>query len=148
MSKVKLGNSIASIHPIERGKKLKRPLIGSFIQAGFPSPATDYIEKSLDLNEYLIEHPAATYFIRVDGYSMINAGINPDDILIVDRAIEASNNKIVIAVYDGELTVKRLAVRKGIYYLVPENPQFDEIKITGEVEFSIWGVVTFIIHKA
>ncbi len=148
MNQLKLGDSIASIHQLEKGKKLSRPLIGSFIQAGFPSPATDYIEKSLDLNEFLIEHPAATYFIRVDGYSMLNAGINPDDILIVDRAIEASNNKIVIAVYDGELTVKKLKIREGVYYLVPENSQYNEIQITGEVDFSIWGVVTFIIHKA
>jgi DNA polymerase V len=148
MSKIKSGVEILSIHPARTEKKLPLPLIGSSIQAGFPSPATDYIEKSLDLNEHLITHPSATYFIRVDGFSMINAGINPGDILIVDRALEPSHNKIIIAVYDGELTVKRLVIRNGVYFLVPENEQFQEIEITENNEFSVWGVVTYIIHKA
>ncbi|MDP8231846.1 MAG: translesion error-prone DNA polymerase V autoproteolytic subunit [Candidatus Zophobacter franzmannii] len=145
--KITVSSEIGAIHPLDNSSKLPRPLLGPIIQAGFPSPAQDYIEKALDLNEFLIQHPSATYFIRVDGYSMTNAGINPGDILIVDRSLEPAHNKIIIAVFDGELTVKRLVIRKGIYYLSPENDQFPELEITEDTDFSVWGVVTFVIHK-
>ncbi|MCB5251202.1 MAG: translesion error-prone DNA polymerase V autoproteolytic subunit [Candidatus Cloacimonetes bacterium] len=126
----------------------QRPFIGSLVPAGFPSPAQDYIESVLDLNELLIQHPAATYFVRVEGYSMINSGINPNDILIVDRSLEAADGKVVIAVLEGEFTVKRLQInKKGEYYLMPDNDAYKPIKITNEMDFSIWGVVTNVIHK-
>lgn len=145
---LKTDGSIKKIFSFEYLKSVKRPLIGFRVPAGFPSPAQDYIEDVLDLNEYLIQHPAATYFIRVEGCSMINAGIHPDDILIVDRSLEASSNKIVIAVLDGELTVKRLFIDKfGNYFLMPENPDFKPIRINENTAFSIWGVVTNVIHK-
>lgn len=139
--------SIKAIYSFHPGKKLLRPLMGSKIAAGFPSPAQDYIEGKLDLNEHLITHAASTFFVRVDGYSMMGAGILPDDILVVDRAIEASNNRIVIAIVDGELTVKRLNIEGDDYYLVPENEEFPSIHIHEGVDFTIWGVVTFVIHK-
>ena len=126
---------------------LKCPLIGIQIPAGFPSPAQDYIEENLDLNEYLIEHPMATYFVKVEGYSMINAEIYPGDILIVDRAVEPVHKKIVIAIVDGELTVKRLLSEKGKWYLAPDNPEFESIEINEDMNFKIWGVVTYAIHK-
>lgn len=144
---IRSDGSIKSIHSFQAVKRLKRPLIGTQVPAGFPSPAQDYIEGSLDLNEHLITHPASTFFIRVDGYSMINAGIFPDDILIVDRSLEAVNNRIVIAVLDGELTVKRLKIIQGIYYLCPENRDFEPICITDDIDFNIWGVVTYVIHR-
>ncbi|MBN1327173.1 MAG: translesion error-prone DNA polymerase V autoproteolytic subunit [Candidatus Cloacimonetes bacterium] len=139
--------TIAGIFSFEPGARLYRPLIGTEIPAGFPSPAQDYIESSLDLNRYLITHPTATFFVKVQGLSMVNAGINPDDILIVDRSLEPSHNRIVIAVLDGELTVKRLRIKGERWFLVPENPEFSELEVTEEREFSIWGVVTYAIHK-
>ena len=121
--------------------------MSSKVSAGFPSPAQDYIEGKLDLNEFLIVHPASTFFVRVDGYSMQGAGILPDDILIVDRALEATNKHIVIAIVDGELTVKRLQIIGKKYWLVPENDEFEPIPIEEGMDFIIWGVVTYIIHK-
>ncbi len=140
--------SVKAIYSLAKGKKLCRPLMAFKIPAGFPSPAQDYIEGKLDLNEYLIAHPASTFFVRVDGYSMQGAGILPDDILIVDRALEAANNQIVIAVVDGELTVKRLKINGNEWFLVPENPDYQPIPITEGMEFTIWGIVTYVIHKA
>ncbi len=119
----------------------------SRVQAGFPSPADDYVEKTLDLNEHLITHPAATFFLRVAGDSMIGAGIHNNDILIVDRSLQAKHNSIVIAVLNGELTVKRLKIKKGTYSLVPENPAYAEIIIKEEMEFVVWGVVTSVVHQ-
>ncbi len=124
------------------------PMIGAVVPAGFPSPAQDYIEDVLDLNELLIQHPAATYFVRVEGYSMLNAGIYPEDILIVDRSLDAVNGKIVIAVVDGEFTVKRLRIDKnGVCFLMPENADYEPVRIHEGMDFSIWGVVTNVIHK-
>lgn len=123
------------------------PICISSVEAGFPSPAEDYMEGSLDLNRHLVKHPAATFFVRVSGDSMINAGIHPGDILIVDRSLEATDKKIVIAVIDGELTVKRLRYRKGLIFLEPENENYHPITITGEKSLEIWGVVTNVIHK-
>ncbi|MCB5231058.1 MAG: translesion error-prone DNA polymerase V autoproteolytic subunit [Candidatus Cloacimonetes bacterium] len=117
------------------------------IPAGFPSPAQDYIEGTLDLNEFLISHPASTYFVRVEGNSMINAGIFPDDLLIVDRSLEPSHNKVVIALVDGELTVKRLKVIDGRYILAPENEDYEPIEVEEWMDMLVWGVVTYVIHK-
>jgi len=141
------GDTISDIYRCRQEADLARPLIGSEIAAGFPSPAQDYIEETLDLNQHLISHPMATFFVRVDGYSMVNAGIYPGDILIVDRALEPAHKKIVIAIVDGELTVKRLYREKGKWFLAPENPEFEPIELTGDMSFKIWGVVTYAIHK-
>lgn len=146
-AKLRNDGSVKAIYSLQEGKKLFRPLMSSKISAGFPSPAQDYIEGKLDLNEYMIAHPASTFFVRVDGYSMVDAGIMPDDILVVDRALEAVNNKIVIAVIDGELTVKRLKILADEYYLVPENKDYPPIQIKEGMDFTIWGVVTFVIHQ-
>jgi len=139
--------SIKSIHGFHSEKRILRPLIGTQIPAGFPSPAQDYVEGTLDLNELLLTHPYSTFFVRVDGYSMINAGIFPDDILIVDRSLEAVHNKIVIAVVNGELTVKRLRIEEDRYWLYPENAEFNGFEVTEDIDFYVWGVVTYVIHK-
>lgn len=128
-------------------KGYKIPLYSSKVQAGFPSPADDYIEQHLDLNNYLIKHPAATFFVRATGLSMINAGIYPDDILVVDRSLDPSNGKIVIAAIDGQLTVKRLRKTRTETFLDSENPTFKTIKIQEESDVVIWGVVTNVLHK-
>lgn len=120
----------------------KLPLYQSKVQAGFPSPADDYIEDILDLNEYLIKHPAATFMVRATGDSMIGAGIHSGNILIVDRSIEAKHGKIVIAVVDGELTVKRLYKKNSVIKLQAENPSYPDILISNDNDTMIWGVVT------
>ena len=120
----------------------------SLIHAGFPSPADDYVDKVLDLNELVIAHPAATFFVRVSGESMINAAICENDVLVVDRSIEAFDRAIVVALLDGEFTVKRFRKTRDAVYLLPENPKYKPIKITESTDFQVWGVVTYIIHKA
>ena len=137
-----------SFFPLADRPRLALPLYLSPVAAGFPSPAEDYIEKKLDLNEQLIRNPAATFFVRVDGDSMRDAGIASGDILVVDRSQEVRNNAIVIAAVNGELTVKRLKKARSRLWLVPENPDFPVLEIGPETQFDVWGVVTYIIHKA
>jgi len=115
------------------------------VHAGFPSPADDYKENKLDLNELVIRHPEATFYVRVSGDSMRQAGIDAGDILVVDRSMMAAHNAIVVAMLDGEFTIKRFVQRGEQLYLVPENPQYAPIKIEGEMEFQVWGVVTYCI---
>ncbi len=138
---------ITGIFGFEKRTKLDLPLFVTGISAGFPSPADDYIDRKLDLNELLITHPAATFFVRVEGNSMINAGIHSGDILVVDRALEPNNNNIVLAILDGEFTVKRIKKLKNDLYLTPENPDFESIKIDEETNFEVWGVVTYVVHS-
>ncbi len=138
---------VTGIFGFEKRTKLDLPLFVTGISAGFPSPADDYIDRKLDLNELLITHPAATFFVRVEGNSMINAGIHSGDILVVDRALEPNNNNIVLAILDGEFTVKRIKKLKNDLYLTPENPDFEPIKIDEETNFEVWGVVTYVVHS-
>ena len=128
-------------------QKLKLPLFSSAVSAGFPSPADDYIEKPLDLNEHLVTNPPATFFVRVSGQSMIDAGIHDGDLLIVDRSLEPRDNSVVIASIFGELTVKRIRKRAGRLFLVPDNNAYEPIEISGETELHIWGVCKHVIHS-
>jgi len=138
---------INAIHSFEASSGVARPLAQSYVPAGFPSPADDYIERRLDLNEHLIRHPAATFFVRVTGDSMTGAGISSGDLLVVDRSLEPVDNSVVIAGVDGELTVKRIRKQKGRVYLVPDNDGYEPIEIKEEMNFEIWGVATSVIHK-
>lgn len=117
------------------------------VSAGFPSPADDYQEKKLDLNEYLIRRPASTFFVKVKGDSMHGASIHDGDLLIVDRSVSAADNKIVIGVVNGEFTVKRIRKRGAKIFLLPENPEFSPIELKEGMDFSIWGVVMYVIHR-
>jgi len=128
-------------------KKIELTLFSQGVSAGFPSPADDFIDKNLDLNEFLIKHPAATYLLKVSGNSMIDAGINSGDILIVDRSIEPTDNKIVVAIIDGEFTLKRFRKIDNKIYLYPENSKYRPIEIKEGMDCQIWGVVTFVIHQ-
>ncbi|MFA6321913.1 MAG: translesion error-prone DNA polymerase V autoproteolytic subunit [Candidatus Buchananbacteria bacterium] len=123
------------------------PLYLSPVAAGFPSPAEDFIEDRLDLNLYLIKNQPATFLVKVQGHSMIGAGINEGDILVVDKSLPSQDGKIVIAVLDGELTVKRLKKIKNQLYLMPENPDYQPIEIKKESELMIWGVVVGVVRK-
>jgi DNA polymerase V len=115
------------------------------VPAGFPSPADDYTDGQLDLNELLIQRPEATFFVRVEGDSMVGAGIHSGDLLIVDRSAEATGGEVVVAAIDGELTVKRVCRRDGALWLVAENDAYPPIEVT--TELVIWGVVEHVIHK-
>lgn len=128
-------------------KQMSIPLYFTWISAGFPSPADDYIDKKLDLNEYLVKHPAATFFVKVSGDSMVRAGINNGDILIVDRALEPTHNKIIVAVVDGEFSVKRLKKTGNRLFLAPENNNYPVIEVKDGMNFEVWGVVTNVIHQ-
>jgi len=123
------------------------PRMSYSVRAGFPSPADDYVEKQIDLNEELIQHREATFFLRVRGHSMIGAGIDDGDELIVDRAIMPEHNRIVVAAVDNELTVKRFYQRNGVVKLLAENPQYPDIEFKSEQEMVIWGVVTKVIKS-
>ena len=132
-------------HPLAR-TYYRFPLYTCPVSAGFPSPAEDYLEGKLDLNEFLVKHPAATFFVRVSGDSMIRAGIHPGDLLIVDRALEATDGRVIIAVVNGELLVKRLHIKGKYFSLIADNPNYPPLQITAETEFQTWGVVTNVIH--
>jgi DNA polymerase V len=136
------------IFKAEGATVLPLPLSDANVPAGFPSPAEGYLDKSLDLNEFLIAHPAATFFVRVAGDSMRDAGILSGDILIVDRSLTPSDNKIVVAIINSEFTVKRLRLGEGRISLVPENPSYPILDVKEGTDFQIWGVVTYVIHKA
>jgi DNA polymerase V len=124
----------------------KRPLYQSAVPAGFPSPADSETEEMLDLNERLVKHPAATFFVRVSGSSMIRAGIHHDDILIVDRSLEPVPGKIVVAAINGELTVKRLVKEGEAVQLIAENDGYPPITVSESSDLRIWGVVTTVVH--
>ncbi len=126
---------------------LRIPFVKEGVSAGFPSPAADFMETSIDLNKELSENPLATFYIKVKGNSMIDAGINDKDVLVVDRSLEPQNNKIAICFIDGEFTVKRILVEQNCLYLMPENPTYSPIKVTEENELIIWGMVTYVIKK-
>ncbi len=120
----------------------------SSISAGFPSPAENYSEETLDLNELCINNPPATFFVRVSGESMVNAGIFPGDILVVDRSLEAVSDKIVVVAVEGEFTVKRLLIKSTEdVWLVPENDDMSPMQLAPSADTYVWGVVTFVIHQ-
>lgn len=126
----------------------KFPFYGSGLPAGFPSPADDHLEHQLDLHELLVEHPEATFFVRIEGDSMIDAGMHSGDILIVDRSLTPSHEKIVVALLNGEFTVKRLLIKGKKVILAAENPRYLPMEIQEEADFQVWGVVTYVIHRS
>lgn len=125
---------------------LSLPLFASRVPAGAPVPADDLRERDIDLNQHLVHHPDSTFLVTVKGDSMIDAGIHDGDLLVVDRALEPKPGKVVVAVVNGELTVKRLAKSGKTILLVPENPAYRPIEVDEEASFFIWGVVTNVIH--
>lgn len=123
---------------------LPLPIVASRVAAGFPSPAEDWLDEKLDLNQLLIQRPSATFFVRVEGDSMLGAGIHPGDLLVVDRGLKATDGRVILAVINGEFTVKRLRLNPA--RLVAENRAFPDLLITEEQSFEVWGVVTNVIH--
>ena len=128
-------------------KKLRIPLLNDSVSAGFPSPADDYTEENIDLNEHLISNPFSTFFLRVKGESMINAGIKDKDLIIVDKSLIAKPGDIVIAMIDGEFTIKRLSIENDELYLKAENHNYPDFSFKDHIDVQIWGVVIYSIHS-
>lgn len=142
-----LGRDLDRLYrPVLSPLPLEFDLFASPVKAGFPSPAEEYVEGRLNLDQHLISHPAATFFVRASGDSMLGAGIHPGDLLIVDRSLEAAHGRVVIAVVDNELTVKRLYRRNGCIRLLAENDRYPPIEIASGMTLEVWGVVTHVIH--
>ena len=121
------------------------PVATGTVSAGFPSPAMDFEDLSIDLNKYIVKHAAATFYIRVKGDSMKDAGINDGDLLVVDRSLDPTNDKIAVCFIDGEFTVKRIKIEQDLCWLVPENEKYKPIKVTAENQFIVWGIVTYVL---
>ena len=135
------------VYKPDRSTKRRQPLFLATVPAGFPSPAADYEQDALDLNRHLVKNPVATFFVRVTGDSMLGAGIHHGDLLVVDRSLQPRDKNVVIAVVDGELTVKRIRINRRKITLEPENHDYVAREITEETEFEVWGVVTNVIHQ-
>lgn len=143
-----LARDAAVWRPFASAEPILRPLAAGRVRAGFPSPAADYIERELDIARLLITNPPATYFVRVDGTSMVDAWIRPGDIAVVDRSLEAKAGSIVIAILDGELAIKQLGFgpnREAL--LIPRNKSYRTITVQEGQDFEIWGVVTWTVHR-
>ena len=134
------------IYVADKSMSLNIPYFEGGVSAGFPSPAEDYMDGKLDLNNLLINNPSSTYYVRVVGDSMKNAGIISGDLLVVDRSLEITNNCIVVAFLDGEFTVKRIKKTTNKMFLHPENSHYKAIEITAEMDFELFGVVAHAIH--
>lgn len=128
-------------------KAIQLPLVQEGISAGFPSPANDFLDISIDLNKELIKHPSTTFYGRVRGDSMINAGLSDGDLLIIDKSLDPKNDKIAVCFIDGEFTVKRIKIEQNKLWLIAENEKYKPIEVTEDNEFMIWGIVTTVIKN-
>ncbi|KPM46797.1 LexA family protein [Jiulongibacter sediminis] len=135
------------IYALDESEALLLPLVGSPVNAGFPSPATDFLENKIDLNAELIKNPSTTFVAITNGESMIGAGISDKDILIIDKSLPAKDGNIAVCFLDGEFTLKKLKIEKDVIWLMPQNPLFKPIKVTKENDFQIWGILTYSIQK-
>jgi len=126
---------------------IELPFITAGIKAGFPSPAADFDESKISLDAVLVKNREATFYAKASGTSMIGAGIDDGDILVIDRSLEPQNNKVAVCCIDGEFTVKRIKITKEGVLLMPENKNFESIQVTDENQLIIWGIVTYVIKK-
>jgi DNA polymerase V len=141
-----MGNKI-KICPVEGVPFGSVQFFDGSVHAGFPSPAEDHMDMDLDLSSYLIQHPSATFCVRVEGDSMVGAGIQSGDVILIDRSLTPDRGNVVLAVIDGEFTVKRVDVINDKIFLIPENPRLKPMEVAEGSNFQVWGVVTFVIHK-
>ena len=136
-----------NIYSAATESKLELPLLPSGISAGFPSPALDFIDLTIDLNKHLIKHPSATFYGRVKGNSMKDAGIHDGDLLVIDKSIAPADGKIAVCYIEGEFTLKRISIRGNELWLVPANTEYKPMKIEEHNDLRVWGVVTQVIKK-
>ena len=139
-------NNIKIFKPTDK-ESIKNIFIEDGISAGFPSPANDFEESRISIEKVVVKNKESTFYAKVSGESMKNAGLDDGDILVIDRSEELKNNKIAVCYLNGEFTVKRVKIEKDHIYLVPENDKYKPIKVTDENEFIVWGVVTYVIKK-
>lgn len=142
-----MNKKILDIFPVEVDTDLALPLADEGIKAGFPSPAQDFMDIAIDLNKELVKHPSSTFYGRVKGDSMIDAGINSGDILVIDRSIEPGDGDMAVCYIDGEFTIKYIQIETDVIWLMPANEQYTPIKVTPDNNFLIWGIVTYSIKK-
>lgn len=135
------------IYKADVDSHLPLPYADEGIQAGFPSPAQDHMNESIDLNREIVKHPASTFYGRVSGNSMIEEGIEPGDIIVIDRSLEPANGDLAVCCVDGEFTLKRISLQPNAVWLIPSNETFDPILVTPDCRFEIWGVVTHTIKS-
>ncbi len=151
MTKDKLHNknnsNTVEIFSSDTEASLDLPFLPFDVSAGFPSPALDFVDVSIDLNKHLIEHPSATYYGRVQGESMKEAGIDSGDLIIIDKSIEPADGKIAVCYIDGEFTLKRIKLKKSGVWLMPENDKYKPLKVDESSNLEIWGIVTYVIKK-
>ena len=140
-------NNIKIFKP-NKDNSLNNLFIEEGISAGFPSPAGDFEESRISLEKVVVKNKEATFYAKVSGESMKDAGLNDGDILVIDRSEELKNNKIAVCYLNGEFTVKRVKIEKDHIYLIPENTRYDPIKVTEENEFIVWGIVTYVVKRS
>lgn len=140
-------NNNFSIHPIDIASILPLVFVDEGIKAGFPSPAQDYISQAIDLNKELIHHPASTFYGRVSGDSMKDAGLSDGDILVIDKSLEPRSGNMAVCFIDGEFTIKYIQIEKEVIWLIPANEKYKPIKVTADNDFLIWGIVTYSIKN-
>ncbi|MDD5570229.1 MAG: translesion error-prone DNA polymerase V autoproteolytic subunit [Bacteroidales bacterium] len=145
-TKIKSTKTI-DFYSVDTTTVIKIPMVSGKISAGFPSPADDYLDITIDLNKELIKNPSSTFLGRVKGLSMKDAGISDGDVLVVDKSLEPGNNKIAVCFINGEFTLKKIKIEKKEVFLMPANENFKPLKITEENDFMIWGIVTYVIKK-
>jgi DNA polymerase V len=138
-------NSTLEFYRPDYNTTLDLPFVDGGISAGFPSPADDFLDINIDLNKHLIKNPSTTFYGRVRGNSMIDAGIHDGDLLVIDKSLEPQSDKIAVCFIDGEFTVKRIQIEKDTVWLIAENKDYQPIKVTKENELLIWGIVTNVI---
>lgn len=135
-------NILLNFYSPDYSSEVQIPFFDVGISAGFPSPADDFIELTIDLNKELIKNKDTTFFAKVKGHSMKNVGINDGDLLVIDKSLEPKNNRIAVCQIDGEFTVKRIKIDRGVVWLIAENEEYQPIKVTSDNDFLIWGIVT------
>ena len=134
-------------YPLKDAILKEVPFYKESVPAGFPSPAEDFMDLDLNLQEYLVQHPSATFCVRAIGDSMVKAGIHSGDVMVVDRALEPRNKNIVLAVLNGEFTVKQLSIINSTFFLLPKNSKYSPVKISDDMDFEVWGIVSSSIRK-
>jgi DNA polymerase V len=137
---------VVAVSAPEAGSRVAVPLYLCAVPAGFPSPAGDYVEGEIDLNEWLVRNRPATYFVRVEGDSMAD-GIRSGDLLVVDRSLDARHGDVVVACLEGEMTVRRLALEGGRRLLAADNPAYAPVEVGGDAGLTVWGVVTYAVRR-
>ena len=141
----KITTRTLDIFPVSVDSVLEIPLVSTAISAGFPSPALDFIDLSIDMNKHLIKRPSATFYGRVKGQSMKDVGITDGDLLVIDKSITPKNDQIAVCYVDGEFTIKKIKFEQDICWLIPANDAYQPIRVTSQNDFLIWGIVTHVI---